>query len=227
MLFFSCRVSTITPNGPSNLHNGSSTLGRDLLLPTVAVVNVTKNSSVVDVKKQETFKSVIQSEQGQSASSSNNIATSATPASIPSGVYSSASDSILVPSMTQHPGAAGAIKREAGSQWKATEQNHIQGNRNVPSDVEAELPNNEKADSLIVNSINQKKAPGKSKAAEKNHLSEPLRHSTLSTDDGSLAVRSSGYDSSSLEESVISSEGTVLPLVTGLNCLIFFNGPEF
>ncbi|KAG5235202.1 GBF-interacting protein [Salix suchowensis] len=117
--------------------------------------------------------SVMLSKEQKSTTFFNGLLASNTPTSV-SGSISSSSDPISAPSMTRNPGPVCSIKREEGSQHKAAEQNNIQGNK--------------------------KNSLSKSKAVEKNQLSESLQPSTLSSYNESLVVRSSANDSHSSEE---------------------------
>ncbi|WCJ33132.1 hypothetical protein M5689_014510 [Euphorbia peplus] len=177
------KASTLMPNGPSTLINGSPTgcvphsaSGKD--------ANLIHDISDDDAKKPSTLsllpavpssapnqmsESVVQAQKGSPISTT-------IPASL-SGVYSSASDPVLPPSTARNPGAVGAIKREVRIQPTTVEQNHIPGNKHISPEVESELPKNEKTASTIIYTMNEKSAPGNSKVAEMNELSETPKHS--------------------------------------------------
>ncbi|XP_015577034.1 GBF-interacting protein 1 isoform X1 [Ricinus communis] len=209
------KASAIIPNGSLNLPNGSSHgCGPQLL--TDGDVSVAMDGLVVDAKKpgevpllpsgtssppNQMSESVVQVQQGKSAPSLNHLPPPAISASV-SGVYSSASDPVLASSTIRHPGAVGAIKREVDSQLRAAGHNHIQGNKHVLSDVDSETSENEKAASNILHPVSQKEALSKPKSAEEDELSKILHPSSLSTDDHSLAFRSSSGDTHSSQESV-------------------------
>lgn len=93
------------------------------------------------------------------------------PSATVSGVYSSASDPVLTPTMSWHAGAVGAIKREIGRQSEAAEINHIHGNKNAASDID--VSKIEKTASEVPNSMHEKKSPRKSKVVE------PVKQSKL------------------------------------------------
>ncbi|XP_012071069.1 GBF-interacting protein 1-like isoform X2 [Jatropha curcas] len=211
------KASTVTPNGPSSLPNGGSSLGHSPESPARGVVHSTKDGSDIDKKKPGTAllptpsspatnqisEHMIQVQQGKPASSSNDQPTSTISASVP-GVYSSASDPVLAPTMTWISGTIGAIKQEVGSQQRAAGSNQIQGNNLVSDDVGSELPKNEISASTIIHSVIKRKVPGKS-ANEKPESSETLQPS-LPADDTSLAVGSSSSSQDSDIPSKVSSE---------------------
>ncbi|XP_065862723.1 GBF-interacting protein 1-like isoform X2 [Euphorbia lathyris] len=189
------KASTVTPNGPSTLINGSSP-GCVPHSPAGKDVNVIHDISDDDVKKISSLsllpssapdqmpESVVQTQQG-------NPTSPAIPASL-SGVYSSASDPVLPPSIARNPGAVGAIKREVRSQPSAVEQNPMLGNKHIPPIIESELPKNEKTASTIIYPVKEKTT--KLKAAEINDLSETPKQSLPSHDSLLAIVPASSVD---------------------------------
>uniref|UniRef100_A0A2P2MF88 GBF-interacting protein 1 N-terminal domain-containing protein n=1 Tax=Rhizophora mucronata TaxID=61149 RepID=A0A2P2MF88_RHIMU len=149
-----------------------------------------------------TLGSVVQVEESRSTSSSNDQ-NSPPPVAV-SGVYSSASDHILAPSMAQNSGAVGTNKGEFESQRKAAEQNDTQGQKKVFDDNGLELPNSGRKSLGILSLANRKKASGKSRSVEKNLLSRPLHPSSLLANGGPSLIRS--YDNHSPEESIVCAE---------------------
>lgn len=96
-----------------------------------------------------------------------------------SGVYSSASDPVLLPSLNpRNPGVVGAIKRETGSQRSATEfiGSSLERKLNTGQDGR----NNSQADTGTANRTSQ--------GVEKSQNSKPSRMSSLSNDDKSIAI---------------------------------------
>ncbi|XP_068643175.1 GBF-interacting protein 1-like isoform X2 [Aristolochia californica] len=123
---------------------------------------------------------------GQAAANANQLVPSMTPTSV-SGVYSSASDPVLVQSLdTQNPGIVGTIKHDVGSQ-RTPEPNKV-----MPSGIpDSSLPSsaiNEKVSLEVGNPFMQGKIHGKSCSD-----ASPLSHS------GSVSNHpSSNYSSRSL-----------------------------
>lgn len=142
--------------------------------------------------------------QGNSTSGSHQLSPSAAPATV-SGVYFSVSDPVLMPAVSQQPGAVG-INKHVGSPSL-----DLQGNKCVSQDVsDLELSKNEKAASKTVSSIHKKGAPSKSQAVQKNKVSGPSQSSSTVSDASSAIRSSSDYTNQSTEESVVPKEGTVL-----------------
>ncbi|OAY28320.1 hypothetical protein MANES_15G057800v8 [Manihot esculenta] len=208
------KASTVSPNGPSSLSSGSSSPGLGQQSPE-SIVDFTKDSSDADVKKPESplclpgvpkatpnqvAEPVIQVQQGKPTSNLNDLPNPTISSSV-SGVYSSESNPVLEPSMTQDPSAAGGIKQEVENQGRAAGQYHMQCNKLVSYDDPSELPKNETATSSIINSVYRNKLPGKLKAAEKE-LSETLQPS-LSDRDNFLPVGHSSCYSNSSQESIL------------------------
>ncbi|KAL5735604.1 hypothetical protein ACOSQ2_030392 [Xanthoceras sorbifolium] len=202
------RAFTAIPNGSSIPSDGNSSHGRDYQLAGDGVIPEPKDNTTINATKlgtvatkpAPTFASMVRVEQEKSASSSNNLPTTSC-AALVSGVYASASDPVLAPPVSQHPAAVGTIIREVGSQQKAAESNHIQGNKNVSHDIDTESSKSEKTALNTSNSINKIKAESKSKEVENNKPSEPLQCSSVSAHDSSLAIHSSKPDSQSPQES--------------------------
>ena len=123
----------------------------------------------------QSFVSLIRGQE-KSTSNPNASSTSATSATV-SGVYSSASDPVLAPTMSRHADAVGTIKREIGCQQEAAEINHIQGNKHVPCDID--VSKTEKTTSEVPSSMHGKKAPRKLKVAEQVKQSKPIEPALL------------------------------------------------
>lgn len=121
--------------------------------------------------------------QEKSLSSSDQLLTYAYSTSV-SGVYSSSLDPVPTPSITQNPGAYGAINREVGNQCISTGPSHVKGNNHVLHDVELPSPESKKYGSM--DTENKNKAPNKSNEVEKNQLSETSQLSSSLSCNGSL-----------------------------------------
>lgn len=194
------------PNGSSSLSNGSLNNGHDPQLIVDGMVPEPQNSTAVDAKKfgtkplppTPTFASIIGVAPEKSMSSSSHLPTSTSSSSV-SGVYSSASDPVLASPVSWNAGAVGTIVREVGSNRKAAEPNHIQGNKDDSYDVDKESSKSEKKASNTPKSI-QKKIDSNSEEVEKNQLSQESL--SLSTLDGTLSVHSSVNDSLPAQESI-------------------------
>ncbi|TXG68012.1 hypothetical protein EZV62_009287 [Acer yangbiense] len=203
------RAFTAVPNGPSSLSNGHSSHGRDRQLAGDGIIPEPKDNTTVNAAKlgtvatqpAPTFASMVRVEQEKSVLSSNNLHTTSNLASV-SGVYASASDPVLPPPVSQHPAAMGTIIHEVGSQPKAAESNHIQGNKDVSQDTDTESSKSEKTVSNTPKSIHKMKAESKSMEVENNQPSEPLQCSSESAHDSSLTIHSPKPDSQSPQESV-------------------------
>ncbi|XP_042497820.1 GBF-interacting protein 1-like [Macadamia integrifolia] len=218
---------TVVANGLSTVATGNSSHGRALQLPMGSGTNKPEEGSGFDAirpgsgpphpnvnAKSNVPASALGVSRGQPIPSSDRFLASMTPASV-SGVYSSALDPVLVPSMDSRlPGVVGTIKRQVGSQRLAVEPiatisadsksaaPHDSSNclnKTIALDVtESELSSslNEKAVSEIGNAMHGR-MPGKSLGVDRNQLSEPLQP-TSSTHGGSTASRpSSNYNNRS------------------------------
>lgn len=220
---FIYRASAVIPNSPTKLSNGSVSHGPTSQSSVGGVINVSKGSSAVDVNKLGTAPpqyaavaalapagSASGVKQGKSPSGADQLSLSATPASV-SAVDSSASDPVLMPAISQHPGPVSTAKQGTGSQGIATEPSDLQKNKHISQDVsELELSKNEKAASRTMSSMNKKRETSKSKAVQKNKVSETLQPSS-SASEGSLAISSSSdCASQSTQESVVPTEGYFL-----------------
>ncbi|KDO59193.1 hypothetical protein CISIN_1g004145mg [Citrus sinensis] len=200
------KASIAMPNGSSSLSNGSLNNGHDPQLIVDGMVPEPQNSTAVDAKKfgtkplppTPTFASIIGVAPEKSMSSSSHLPTSTSSSSV-SGVYSSASDPVLASPVSWNAGAVGTIVREVGSNRKAAEPNHIQGNKDDSYDVDKESSKSEKKASNTPKSI-QKKIDSNSEEVEKNQLSQESL--SLSTLDGTLSVHSSVNDSLPAQESI-------------------------
>ncbi|KAL5972425.1 hypothetical protein ACLOJK_041679 [Asimina triloba] len=147
---------------------------------------------------------------GQVAPNSDQFLTNTTSASV-SGVYSSASDPVLVPSLdTSIPGVVGTIKREVGGQRAAVETTAIDNrpmsqefgthpkiNKSAFHDVpdsEHSPTINEKAVSESRNSFLQGKISNKSQGVERNQLVDVSQSASSTSRPGSSSSRpSSNY----------------------------------
>lgn len=162
--------------------------------------HVPKGSSAVIVAFPPTGSAV---KQGNSTSGSDQLSPSAPPATM-SGVYFSVLDPVLMPAVSQQPGAVGTNKH-VGSPTLDAEPNNLLGNKHVSPDVsDLELSKNEKAASKTVSSMHKKGAPSKSQVVQKNKVSDPSQSSSPVSDG------SSDYANQSTDEAVIPKEGTVL-----------------
>ena len=123
-----------------------------------------------------------------------------------SGIYSSASDPVLDPSLnTQVPGAVGAIKREIGSQRIIDESSAtlLDVNRSSTGQDVAKIS---PATSGIVNSTGRT-SPRKSHEVKDIQMSEPSEFPYLPTDNGSPAIIPNPV-TQSLQQLKDSSKGT-------------------
>ncbi|XWS09625.1 hypothetical protein CRYUN_Cryun39dG0005800 [Craigia yunnanensis] len=185
------KTPTDIPNGTTTLPNGSFSHGCGPQLAVDGVNNETKDglpaNKPTTISAQpavteppapvpaQSFVSLIRGQE-KSTSYSNASSTSATSTTV-SGVYSSASDPMLVPTLSRHAGAVSTIKCEIGRQWEAAEINHIQGNKHVPLDID--VSKTEKTASEVPSSVHGKKAPCKSKVAEQVKQSKPMEPALL------------------------------------------------
>ncbi|XP_022753009.1 GBF-interacting protein 1-like isoform X2 [Durio zibethinus] len=185
------KTPSAIPNGTTALPNGSSSHGRGTQLsvddvngetkdglpankPTIVSVQPTVTEPLAPVPAQS-IGSLIRGQE-KSTSNLNASSTSATSATV-SGVYSSASDPVVVPTVTQHAGAVGTITREIRPQQEAAEIKLIQGTKHVPRDIDASKT--EKTASEVPSSMHENKAPSKSKIAEQVKQSKLMEPTTL------------------------------------------------
>ncbi|KAK9269387.1 hypothetical protein L1049_001159 [Liquidambar formosana] len=210
------KSSTIIVNGTMSVANGSSSLEHAPQASVTGVSNLPKDNLAVEVSKlgtaptlptvdvkphpssapmpTSTIVSEVRVEQGTSSSSSNHLSTSMTPTSV-SGVYSSASDPVLLPSLNSRvPGVLSTIRREVGSQRVNAESsadalaeiNHIQMNKHVPQNVD---------DSELSSSISEKAASGTVKVKS---IHRKIPRESKGVDKSQLA--SSNYDTQSPQQ---------------------------
>ncbi|XP_058114862.1 GBF-interacting protein 1-like isoform X2 [Magnolia sinica] len=216
-------IPTMSPitgmeNGPTNVAHGNSTHGSESLVPGGSGVLAPKESSAADANKtgnaplspadvKSSSVSVIGGEREQFLSPT--IPVSA------SGVYSSASDPVLVPSLDSRiPGVVGTIKREVGSRRTAVEPtvtvpaesktvsqdftDPLQIDKIVPCDSAGPESVDENASSEMGNPFMDGKMPSKSQGVERNQLSEAPQALSSSSLTGSSGSRpSSNYGSRS------------------------------
>lgn len=130
----------------------------------------------------QTFGSVTSTDQRKSLSGSDQLQTSI------SGVYSSSSDPVLPPSLSQNPGVSGAISREVGSNRISAGPNHVKGNK-LQEAGDLSASKNEKSGSM--NSTSNSSAIQKSNEVENHQLSEPSQLASSSSLNGSLRPSSS------------------------------------
>lgn len=170
------RTPSAIPNGTTSLPNWSSVHGCGSELHGVS--NETKDGlsankpTTISVQQAVmeppaailalSFASMVRGQE-KSTSNSNASSTPATSATV-SGVYSSASDPLLAPTVSGHAADVGTIKLEIGPQWEPAETNHIQEEKHVP--LESEVSKTEETASEVPNSTHGKRAPSKSKVSE-------------------------------------------------------------
>lgn len=130
----------------------------------------------------------LEAEQGKSQSKPDQLSTSTTPAPV-SHVYTSASDSILARSLAENVVGATTVVDDGGSQRIAAEPNDICGNKNVSSAINLGLLTSEKTIPGAANSMHEQKTPSKSKASEREQISEISEPLPLPTLEGNLAIR--------------------------------------
>lgn len=171
------RASSAVQNGPVSLSNGNSSHRRD---PPVAEDDVIpepkdKNATVgmVPTQSAPTVASIVRVEQEKPVSSSINLPTTSSIAQV-SDVYASASDPVLALPVSQNPAGVDSIVREVGSQRKAAEPNHIQGNKNVIHDVDTNIKTEKATVASTSDSIIKTKEENKLKGVEHNQPSDPL-----------------------------------------------------
>ncbi|XP_039012306.1 GBF-interacting protein 1-like isoform X2 [Hibiscus syriacus] len=177
------KTPTAIPNGTSSLPNGSSSHGRGpqssidgMFSETKGGLPVNKTTTLseqtVDRESPDsipakTFSSVIK---GQEKSASNLNAPSTSP-TLPV-VNSSAFESGIASTVSQHAGAADTTKCEVGSQQEATESNDIQEKKLAPCDID--ISKTEEMVTEVPFSMNGKEEPRKSKVAEQVKQSKPV-----------------------------------------------------
>ncbi|KAK8626376.1 hypothetical protein V6N13_134025 [Hibiscus sabdariffa] len=182
------KKTTAIPNDYATLPNGSTGCGSQL--PVNDVNGETKDglpgnkptaiSVQPDVESSSTipaqsFVSLIRGQE-KSASNSNGSSSSSTSTTV-SGVYSSASDPVVLPIVSHHAGTMGTIESEVGCLRDAAEINNIEGNKHVPDDIDASKT--EKTASKVPISMHGNKAPSKTKAAEQVKRSKPIESTLL------------------------------------------------
>ncbi|XP_016747108.1 GBF-interacting protein 1 [Gossypium hirsutum] len=140
------KTPTAIPNGTKTLPNGISNQrhglplsvsgvnsetkdGLPLVGPTTISVQLTVTEAPANISA-HSFSSLTRDQEKLSSISSASP-TSATSTTL-SGVYSSASDPLLVPTESWHVGDVGTTEQESGCQLESAETGHIQGNKNVP-----------------------------------------------------------------------------------------------
>ncbi|KAG8502868.1 hypothetical protein CXB51_000680 [Gossypium anomalum] len=185
------KTPTAIPNGTKTLPNGISNQGHGLPLsvagvnsetkdglplvgPTTISVQLTVTEAPANISAQS-FSSLTR-DQEKFSSISSASPTSATSTTL-SGVYSSASDPLLVPTESWHVGDLGTTEQESGCQLESAETDHIQGNKNVPFDIN--LSKTEKTASEIRSSMHERNPPRKSKVAEQTKQSKPIEPALL------------------------------------------------
>ncbi|TYJ48906.1 hypothetical protein E1A91_A01G096900v1 [Gossypium mustelinum] len=185
------KTPTAIPNGTKTLPNGISNQrhglplsvsgvnsetkdGLPLVGPTTISVQLTVTEAPANISA-HSFSSLTRDQEKLSSISSASP-TSATSTTL-SGVYSSASDPLLVPTESWHVGDVGTTEQESGCQLESAETGHIQGNKNVPFDIN--LSNTEKTASEIWSSMHEKNPPRKSKVAEQTKQSRPIEPALL------------------------------------------------
>ncbi|KAE8713722.1 GBF-interacting protein 1 [Hibiscus syriacus] len=173
---------TTLPNGSSshgsqfsaNVVNGETKDGLPANKPTAISVqpDVVEPSATIPAPS---FVSLIRGQE-KSASNSNGSLSSST-STIVSGVYSSSSDPVVVPTVSYHAGTVGTMKSEIGRQREAAEIINIQGNKHVPDDIN--VSKTEKTSSEVPIAMHGNKTPDKSKAAEQVKQSKPIESTLL------------------------------------------------
>ncbi|KAK8579106.1 hypothetical protein V6N12_069438 [Hibiscus sabdariffa] len=162
------KTTTAIPNGRSSCGsqlsvkdgNGETKDG----LPANKPITISVQSYVDELPVTIPAPSFVSLIRGQEKSASNsNASSSSSTSTTVSSVYSSASNPVVVPTMSHHAGTVGTIKNEIGGQQEAAEINIIQGNKHVPDD---DVSKTEKIASEVPISIHGNKLHNKSKAAE-------------------------------------------------------------
>ncbi|XP_077217604.1 uncharacterized protein LOC143851971 isoform X2 [Tasmannia lanceolata] len=215
-------------NGPTNVAHGDSSHGCASQVSGDSDVSAAGENSIADVGKKASAlslpadvkncsASLIRGVRGPSTPNSGQILASMTQASV-SGVYSSASDPVLVPSIdSRAPGVVGTIKREVGTHRTTVEPtntvaaeikhvsphfaNRVEKSKLISHDTvdsELSMSKNEKASSEIGNPFMHGKVPSKSQGVERGQLSETSQVVSTSSHAGSSSSRpSSNYGSRS------------------------------
>ncbi|KAG6724756.1 hypothetical protein I3842_03G272200 [Carya illinoinensis] len=171
----------VIANGPSG--------GTEEGLSSVPITNLGTALPPAYANKNSTITFATRDSHGQPSPSSSNCSVSTTPSSS-SAICFSSLDPVLVPSNDSRlPGAAGAIKREVGSNRPPGEPNEI---------IHAENKLNAASESEIGSSSIQGKGPSKSRGAAKSQLAESAQPSSTLNYSSSLVTRpSSNYNSRS------------------------------
>ncbi|GMI63821.1 hypothetical protein HRI_000051300 [Hibiscus trionum] len=181
------KKTTAILNDYTTLPNGSSSYGSQLSdvngetkdgLPANKPTAISVQPDVVEPSATlpaPSFVSVIRGQE-KSASNSNGSSSSSTSTTVP-GVYSSASDPVVVPTVSHHAGMVDKIESEIGHQREADEINNIQGNKHVPDDID--VYRTEETTSEVPISMHGNKAPSKSEAAEQVKQSKPIESTLL------------------------------------------------
>ncbi|KAK8691183.1 hypothetical protein V6N13_074701 [Hibiscus sabdariffa] len=181
--------TTAIPNGYTTLPNGRSSCGSQLSvkdvngetkdgLPANKPITISVQSCVDEPPITIPAPSFVSLTRGQEKSASNsNASSSSSTSTTVSSVYSSASNPVVVPTLSHHAGTVGTIKSEIGGQQEAAEINIIQGNKHVPDDFD--VSKTEKTASEVPISIHGNKLPRKSKAAEQVNQSKPIESTLL------------------------------------------------
>nr|DAD23859.1 TPA_asm: hypothetical protein HUJ06_025322 [Nelumbo nucifera] len=213
----------VLANGPTSVTAVGPSHGHTSKVPPGSGINSPEESSVIDANKLVSTPPPPPHGDSKSTPSSVTGVTCAQPAPTPdlslasvSGVYSSSSDPVLVPSFdSRPPGAVGTIKREIGSQRTVVEQNakisseskstasqdfgnHLQINKHVSHDpTESELCSSTSEKTSGIGNPIPGKMPNRPQGIEKNQPSESSQPSS-STHGGSSASRpSSNYSNRS------------------------------
>ncbi|KAK8644035.1 hypothetical protein V6N13_013308 [Hibiscus sabdariffa] len=177
------------PNDYTTLPNGSSSYGSQLPvndvngetkdgLPANKPTAISVQPGVVEPSSTIPAQSFVSLIRGQEKSASNcNGSSSSSTSTIVSGVYSSASDPVVLPTVSHHAGTMGTMESEVGRQRDAAEINNIEGNKLVPDDID--VSKTEKTASKVPVSMHGNKAPSKTKAAEQAKRSKPIESTLL------------------------------------------------
>lgn len=187
------RTSTGIANGPTKLPNGSfdgyaskASMGPE----SCSVVDANKLGASAPqpatIATSTPFFGSLEAERGKSPSKVDQL-TSSTPALV-SGVYSSVSDSILAPSLPGHSVSASTNLDEAGSQWMAAELNDKHRNKTASDAIDLGLPVSGTTVPGAANSIHNQNSPSKSKAFERDQMSDISESLSLPTHEGNLAI---------------------------------------
>ncbi|XP_021905908.1 GBF-interacting protein 1-like isoform X3 [Carica papaya] len=189
-------VSALTNGSSGECHgpqsSGAGTCHGNLVSSAVDVVKVGTTQVQPVVAEQltsganPTFVSVVRVDQEKLSSKLDPPLVPATPMS---GVYASASDPVLAPSLSCLLTAIGTVKHEVGSQQKVAEPNHAQGNKHVSPDIDSEMLKSENETPGVSSNVHGRGSSNKSKPVERNQPSESLT-SPSSTQVDSLIINS-------------------------------------